>query len=94
MHGPKIRRLVCHSHCGRNGNVKKCAVGKHPKSEKHGFTLVLEAGETYVHIVTLVDKTRSFQAKPGTRVFVVDRYGAFAEDPSRSRPFRRTKKEP
>lgn len=62
--------------------------------EKHGFTLVLEAGETNVHIVTLVDKTRSFQAKPGTRVFVVDRYGAFAEDPSRSRPFRRTKKEP
>ena len=22
----------------RNGNVKKCAVGKHPKSEKHGNT--------------------------------------------------------
>ena len=60
--------------------------------EKHGFTLVLEAGETYVHIVTLVDKTHSFQAKPGTRVFVMDRYGAFAEDPSRSRPFRRIKK--
>lgn len=48
--------------------------------EKHGFTLV--------------DKTHSFQAKPGTRVFVMDRYGAFAEDPSRSRPFRRIKKEP
>ena len=29
--------VVVHREPG-NGNVKKCAVGKHPKSEKHGNT--------------------------------------------------------
>lgn len=63
-------------------------------NEKDGYTLVLEAGMRYVHIVTLIDKTHTFRAKPGTRVFVVDRYGMISEDKERSNPFLHTKKEP
>lgn len=63
-------------------------------NERNGYTLVLEAGQHYVYIVTIVDKTRSFRAKPGTRVFVVDQYGAFSEDSNRSNPFRSAKEGP
>ena len=33
-----IMCVFCYREHLKNGNVKKCAVGKHPKSEKHGNT--------------------------------------------------------
>lgn len=42
---PKIVDVIIAGKQLNNGNVKKCAVGKHPKSEKHGNTAQFSEAE-------------------------------------------------
>ena len=41
----------------RSGNVKKCAVGKHPKSEKHGNTAQFSEVERIVTVHMLLPRS-------------------------------------
>lgn len=56
-------------------------------NERDGYTIILEAGRKYVNVVTFINKTHSFYAKPGTLVYTVDKNGSITMDKGRCRPF-------